>query len=475
MTWRGTFLLLLAGIAATVLLLVTMRTRTRPADAPLLGISPAETTGVVITGAGSTTVLDNRGGVWWITQPLLDRADPAKINRLLESAADIVPLDKLHPSDLKGSLSLESLDLKQVKRSLVFQGRGSHSLRIGSEGAAPDRLYAQIDSDPSVYLISSDTASLAFQPVDELRDSSPLPSRPDRLSDITLQQQGGYRELSLQRKGREWTLVSPLRARADAHAVEEWINRVCGSKILRWMPAETETSACGLATPEMILTVQEKGGDPFRLEIGKAASESPGARYARTQGRPGIFLLGNVEPWLAATPASLRLRHPLPVELDSVDRILLTRGGQTATLSRKPQTDDWLCGDRVIPGPTVSGWCAGLQGMTASSFEAATPDHLLARGIDPATPGTVSARFVAHLSENSAEERAGEMILAEWTIGNPSPNGAIALREGKSDDLMILSTANVTPLLEEAMGWTVPPAPSSPSPSASPTASPAVP
>jgi hypothetical protein len=52
----------------------------------------------------------------------------------------------------------------------------------------------------------------------------------------------------------------------------------------------------------------------------------------------------------------------------------------------------------------------------------------------------------------------------------PSPNGTIALREGKSDDLMILSTGSVTPLLEEAMGWTVPLAPSSPTPSASPTA-----
>lgn len=470
MTWRGTLLLLLAGIAATALLLVTMRTRTRPADAPLLGISPGETTGVVITGAGSATVLENRGGVWWITQPLLDRAHPAKINRLLGSAADIVPLDKLRPSDLKGSLSLESLDLKPVKRSLVFQCKGSHSLRIGSEGATPDRLYAQIDSDPSVYLISSDTASLAFQPVDELRDSSPLPSHPDRLSDITLQQQGGFREFSLRRKGREWTLVSPLRARADARAVEDWINRVYGSKILRWMPVETETTACGLATPEMILTMQEKGGDPFRLELGKAAAESTGARYARTPGRPGIFVLGNVEPWLAATPASLRLRHPLPVELDSVDRILLTRGGQTATLSRKPQTDDWLCGDRIIPGATVSGWCSRLQGITASSFEASTPDHLATRGIDPATPGTVSVRFVAHLSENSAEEAAGEMTLAEWMIGTPSADGTVALREGKSDDLMILSTGSVTPLLEETMGWTVPLAPPSPNPSASPTA-----
>jgi len=82
-TWRGTFLLLLAGIVAAVLLLVTLRTRTRPADAPLLGIVPAETTGLEIAGGGSTTLLENRDGVWWITLPLTDRADPTMVSRLL--------------------------------------------------------------------------------------------------------------------------------------------------------------------------------------------------------------------------------------------------------------------------------------------------------------------------------------------------------------------------------------------------------
>ena len=62
------------------------------------------------------------------------------------------------------------------------------------------------------------------------------------------------------------------------------------------------------------------------------------------------------------------------------------------------------------------------------------------------------------------------MTLAEWMIGTPSADGTVALREGKSDDLMILSTGSVTPLLEETMGWTVPLAPPSPTPSASPTA-----
>jgi hypothetical protein len=474
-TWKGTVLLLLAGIVAAGLLLITLRTRTRPADAPLLGISPGETTGIVVTGAGFTTVMENREGIWWITQPILDRADPAKVSKLLEAAADVVPLDKLRPTDLKGSISLESLDLKPVKRSLVFQGKGNHALRIGSEGATADRLYAQIDSDPSIYLISSEVASQAFHAVDELRDLSPFPLRADHLSSISIQQQGGYRELSLRKKGREWNLDSPLIARADAHEVETWINGIYGSKILRWMPADTEVAACGLDTPEIILSLREQGNDPFRLELGKAVPESPGSRYARSLGRPGIFVLGNIEPWLAVTPTSLRLRHPSPVEIDSVDKILISRGDQTAILSRKPQTDDWLCQERIIPGIAVKEWSERFQGLKASSFETATPDHLSVRGIEPANPQTMTIRFVAHLSENSAEESAGEMTLREWTFGVPSADGTLALREQKSDDLMILPSANILPLLEEVTGWAAPLASASPTPSASPAASPAVP
>lgn len=474
MTWRGTLLLLLAGFLAAALLLITLRTRNRPADAPLLGITPGETTVLEISGGGSVTSLENRDGVWWITRPLLDRADPARMAGILGASASVVPKDRLRPSDLKGTLSLESLDLKPPKRFLTFRGMGTHTLRFGAEGAAPDSVYAQVDADPSVYLVSQEAAALSFRPLSELRDPRPFMVQAGQLSEIGLQQQGGYRELTLRKKGRDWTIITPLRTRADGSAAESWIASVLGSRILRWMPSETEASACGLETPEAVLSVCEQGGEPVRLELGKAVPETPGARYARCPGRPGIFVLGGTDSWLAVIPDALRLRHPSPVELDSVDRITLGTRNQTATLSRKPGTENWLCGDRTIPGAAVTDWCSRLQRLTASRFEAATPDHLAARGIEPATTATVKIRFVAHLSENSAEESAGEMILAEETIGTAAADGTTALRQAHADDLMILPSAEIRPLLDEALGWTMPssaPSPVFPStPQSSPSA-----
>lgn len=459
MTWRGTVLVLLAGILSVALLFVTLRTRTREAGAPLLGIIPGETTGIVITAAGSSTTLENRGGIWWITKPVLDRADPAKVSKLLEAASDVVPLDKLRPADLKGPLSLESLDLRPLKRSLVFHGAGNHTLKLGSEGATPERLYAQIDSDPSVYLISSETAALGFKPVNELRDPSTFALNSDRLSEIVIRQQGGYRELKLLKKGRNWSIVSPFSACADGEAVQKWVSSLLSSRILRWMPNETESAACGLDDPQTVVTLRSQDGEANSMELGKVVDGTSDDRFARISGRPGIFVLGSVGAWHEVTPSSMRLNHPSAVEYDSVDRIMITRGEQSVVLSRKPRTDDWLCEERIIPGTVVSNWFGSLQGATASSFEAATPQHLSYRGIDPATSETISIRFVARLSENSAEEAAGDMTLAEWTIGAPSSDGMIALHELNADDLMIFPSVTIVPLLEEAVGWKTPPSP----------------
>jgi Domain of unknown function (DUF4340) len=466
-TWRGTILFLVAGITAATLLLYTLRTRTRPADEPLLGIIPAETTSIEITGNGSSSLLERREGDWWIIQPLLDRADPGKVAKLLGAAADIVPLDKLRPSDLKGALTLEAMDLRPVKRSLTFRGGGSHSLRLGSEGATPDRLYAQIDSDPSVYLVSSETAAMAFLPLDELRSPSAFPFRPDQVCGLVLRRQGGFHELILTKKGRHWLIDSPLHARAEGKAVENWIAAVFASRIQRWMPAGTDPASCGLDSPEATLTLREEGGEPSLLELGFPVAGSPGCRYARASGRPGLFVLGGSDPLLSVTPSTLRLHHPLPLELDAVDRIMISRGGQTVTLTRKPRCDDWICGNRVIPEASLEGWNSKLHNVTASSFETATPDQLSRRGIDPSTPPTFVIRFVAHLSENSAEEAAGDISLQEFTVGADSVDGMMALREGKADELMIVPSANLIPLLDEAVGWSAPLQSASPAPTAS--------
>jgi hypothetical protein len=46
-------------------------------------------------------------------------------------------------------------------------------------------------------------------------------------------------------------------------------------------------------------------------------------------------------------------------------------------------------------------------------------------------------RFIAQLTENTAQENAGEVVLADYAFG-PVTNNEVALHEGDATDLMIL-------------------------------------
>jgi hypothetical protein len=125
------------------------------------------------------------------------------------------------------------------------------------------------------------------------------------------------------------------------------------------------------------------------------------------------------------------------VEYDAIDRIEIIHG-TTVALTRKPGSEDWIVSGNatVVPGSSVKVWFDQLQSLSATSFEPATPEHLAQRGLDQSShPSRI--RLIAHLSENTAEETAGERVLAEYALGTPA-NNEVALREGDATDLLIL-------------------------------------
>jgi uncharacterized protein YaiE (UPF0345 family) len=106
-------------------------------------------------------------------------------------------------------------------------------------------------------------------------------------------------------------------------------------------------------------------------------------------------------------------------------------------LARKKGGDDWQVvegGSGDLSGTKVEEWHRRLSSLKASGFEPATPDRLAARRINSPQ---LTIRLIAHLSENTAEESAGEMVLGEYAFGTPS-DGMVAMREGDSSDLMLL-------------------------------------
>jgi len=447
-TWKGTLLLAVLAVVTAGLLFFSQRSLTPTGGEVLLGFNPEKAEKITIRDGGTEILLVRSNGVWQMQAPLADRADPTAIRSLLENASGVAALDLLKHDDLKGSLNLESLELKKPKRTLTITAGRNHTVSFGAEGAATNQLYARIDSDPAVYLIPSDTAFSAFRPATEFRDQRLTMLSSDHLEKVTLNRKGGLQELTVKADRQGWRIITPTAATADREATRGWIDSIIGAKIERWMPENTNPSACGLDVPEAVITLSGETGDPLRIMLGSETPGSPGARYATCSDRPGICVLEKMGPSLGVTPSSLRSRKLTPLSLDAADRIEIREYGcfgTTHLLSRKKGSADWEWRDNAggaiqntLPESQVKRWIAKLQEISASSFEPATPDRLEARGL--ATPSFI--RVIAHLSENTAEEAPGDMLLAEYAFGLPK-EGVVALREGNSPDLMIVPASSL--------------------------------
>jgi hypothetical protein len=352
-------------------------------------------------------------------------------------------LDRLNPADLKGSgsVSLESLNLKQPRKTVTIRAGKTHTLLFGADGAAAGQIYARVDSDPSVYLVPAETASHAFRPAAEFRDTRLTTLSSDHLAEMELTRNGAGnpQQLRLARNAKGWVIGSPVSARGGNEAVEAWAASLVGARIVRWMPEGTDPAACGLEPQVATVTAREDGGAPVVISIGSETGDSPGSRYARCNGRPGICIVTGISPALAATPASLRSKNPRPVPLDAIDRIEINTGDgrPRLLLARKKGGDDWQVvegGSGDLSGTKVEEWHRRLSSLKASGFEPGTPDRLAARGMNAPQ---LTIRLIAHLSENTAEESAGDMVLGEYAFGTAS-DGMVAMREGDSSDLMLL-------------------------------------
>jgi hypothetical protein len=481
MSWKGTLLLLILAVAAAFLLL-GRGGPTRPPGAPLLSLDPEKVERIVIRDAGGETVLAKLDGAWFVRSGTPDRADAGLVRSILSSALETAPLDTLRPSELKGPVSLEALDLKVPRRSITLTvGKKNETLSFGIEGAGQGRVYARLEGEAPVHLVSTGLADQIFRPAAPFRDTRLTGLRPDAPEKITFSTPGtGGKTFTLLRKGSDWTIsdsTSGAVVRADRAAVGRFTESLLGTRVARWMPPETSPAACGLDTPSAVFQISS-GPEvpPVTISVGKETGTAPGERYASCSDRKGLCVVK--EGFSTALSAdSLRDRHPAAVEPDAVDRIELvlnTTNAPTLLLQRKKGSDDWETPGRegTVPGSEVAAWIGRLCGVEATRFPA--PGETVP--LPSEKPMVI--RLIARLSENTAEEGAGDIILSEISLYRLDhlEGTEAALMEKGSPFPMMLPAAPLRSLVTEAAAWTgtpLPPAIPLPSP-ATPAPSPTV-
>ena len=446
MKMKGTVALCCAVLGVILWLRFFEKEVEQPPDAPLLQFDQEKVTGITINDGNDSLSFQRHDNGWDLSTTPSDHADTVEVNKLLVLAAHAKPFDLLRSKELKNRLP--SLGLQSPRRSLMIHQEGApdQTLYFGNEAVGDKSIFVRLNKNKTVFIIPSALADQAFRPHDDFRDHLLADLEVDQLRTVELHQ--GLGVLSLQLQDDQWKMVQPTETTINKHAFKYWITSLLQAPILaRVANDDGDLTSYGLDQPraEIILS-QENEKEPLHLWLGKVAEEKDAPTipsvYVRSSARHAIFKIpASLEKVFMITPDTLRDHQLFAINLDGIDQIIIKKEGVTLSLHHQlGGSDGWITEEAdpvLILGSDLQHMIENLEKTEVINFEAATPTLLKKIGLEPPSDAIASIRFIAHLSENTPDNNAGDYVVCEILFGAPvdNPGSLLYARVSNSPDL----------------------------------------
>jgi hypothetical protein len=324
-------LLLTAGLAAWVLLherrgpppnlgghlLFDYSARVAETGSAVIDLNPDDATAIDLrTASGQVSLRRRADGVWDLSKPIRDRADPALVRQLLEFCRSARIAETLDRDEIRrGRVSAESvgLDDKSAWRLSWRNAAGSEiaDIRIGRTAPLGNAAYITVEGErrrPDVYVVTPDLRTLLARPADGFRDPRVTRFSADEVVRAAVRKGEGEVEFSRARapqkitvraqdgkpreeldEGTPWFISRPLlNAPASQAAVKDFISMICGAQVSGWLPA---TDATGGAPEEKpLVEVTLSGPEQSRPDVLSFFADPAGGESVICRSRLRRFL-----------------------------------------------------------------------------------------------------------------------------------------------------------------------------------------
>lgn len=288
---------------------------------------------ILAPGKPSVT-LAKQEGAWSVVEPLPGKADEREILKLLDSLTVVPWVESISDAELlrlgRGEKDFHLDDpLLTVKCNTE---NGEKELLFGLSTPSGDGVYAEIKSEPNVYVLSYDVYKLFARQANEFRAHRLIVETPDhvRVLDVKL---GSVPLGSFSKKGDFWVFDNGMKT-SNAKIIE-LITAICQleAKDFIW-PVDAAGSLAEI--PQSVLsgygldgegtikvTIGGNDGRETRFAIGKEAGD--GTVYALTDfGRSIVTIDGDIKEKLLNGADTLVDNHVFPYELDKITSLKLS-------------------------------------------------------------------------------------------------------------------------------------------------------
>lgn len=321
-----------AGLGAYIYFVESQRDLTDPATIKpkVFQVEAAKIEEIEIrTPAAEVTTARKEGDVWKIVAPVSADADQSAIGTI---ATTLETMDIQRDLD-ENPASVAQYGLEPARASIAFKVSGETAPRrllLGNKTPTGSDIYARVDGQSKLFLIASYLEDSLNRTTFDLRDKSVLRFARDDLDAISLG------AVELVRDSNDWRLTAPLRARADAVAVDTAISRVADAQMKSLAPLSgaeptpAELRKYGLDRPQFVATFGAKSN---RASLAFGAKTGDTGVYARDLSRPLVFV---VEPALLTDlqkePEDFRVKNVFAFRSFSVREIEVTQAGLVTAL-----------------------------------------------------------------------------------------------------------------------------------------------
>ena len=325
--------------------------------------------------SGDPTVLQKADGSWQIVQPIQSAADDSEVSGLTSNLAslEIQRVVDDNPRDLK------QYGLAQPRVDVGFKAagdKGERHLLIGDKTATGGDLYAKLQNEKRVFLISAYLDSTFNKSAFDLRDKSVLKFDRNKVDSVALASLD--KDVQLAKRGEDWSLTKPVQAPADYGTVEGLIGRLQTAQMKSLAAADPkDLKEYGLDKPELSATLGA-GSARATLEIGKKTAD--GTLYARDTSRPMVFTVeAGLLDELKKPSDDYRRKDLFECRPYNATRVEVTRGPDAWVFEKvkgqeKDATEKWRQAAptaRDVDAAKMDAFLTKLTNMRAQSWAAA--------------------------------------------------------------------------------------------------------
>ncbi len=270
--------------------------------------------------------------LWWITQPLSDRADTERINDMLNELKNLKIAKEDFVSDSEEDIINYGLD-KPVFTLSIGTANDVQTIHLGH--SLDEKIYAKLDGESSIFFVQDMFLRDLDLELNDLRDKQLL--RFDAIGtygiekiDLKYPDSTLVMEKTVQY---DWMIKSPKEILADRDVVREFVEKIKDLQIQQYVDdSGTNFEKYGLAGSPIEVSVFRRigEGETVKFLIGNA-DENGGLCYVRRDGEDAVYTVPSENFYDIATEGYLAFRDKLVMEFpkESAQKMVIKRDGKT--------------------------------------------------------------------------------------------------------------------------------------------------